>query len=193
MVLLLGALCGAAGLIAQPLPRPASYRPVSAMQMMDTMQGRKNLIEWTCYTEHNGTKPTSRTTAWLEATIKRAPGTSPGLDLWDIGAQHRTAKIKLRVSARNGTPVPVVQVTDAAGTQVGASQQPQPDINGFYTIEPNKGNAAHCEYRIQSNESKLTIEAYYAAHPPPGGFLAVMGFFQTEDGGPPSLPPVNEN
>lgn len=163
------------------------------MQMMDTMQGRKNLVEWTCFTEHNGTRPVSRTTAWLEAKIKRAPGMNPGLDLWDIGAQHRTAKIKLRVTTPNGTPVPVVQVTDANGAQVGASAQPQPDANGFYTIEPNKANAANCEYRIQSNSNQLLIEAYYAAHPPPGGFLAVAGFLQAEDGGPPSLPPVNEN
>ena len=141
--LLLGALSCAAGLFAQPLPRPASYRPVSTLQMLDTMQGRKNLVEWTCYTEHNGTKPTRRTTAWLEAKIKGAPGTNPGLDLWDIGAQHRTAKIKLRITKPNGTAVALVQVTDAAGAQVGASQQPQPDVNGFYTIEPNQGNAVN--------------------------------------------------
>lgn len=163
------------------------------MQMLDTMQGRKNLVEWTCYTEHNGTQPVKRTTAWLEAKIKRAPGTNPGVDLWDIGAQHRIAQIKLRIVDRNGAPVPLVQITDQAGNPVGTGKQPQPDSHGFYTVEPNGGNAKHNEYRIQSNENKLTLEAYYAAHPPPGGFHMIMGMLQIEDGGPPSVPPVNEN
>jgi len=198
--LLLGALSGATGLIAQALPalpKMPVYREVSTLELKDTMKGRKNLIVWTCWAENDAAanKPASRITAWNEGVLKAAPGTSPGLNLFDIGAQHREARIKLRINSRSGN-VTLTQVTDASGNPTATA--PTKDVNGFYTIEPARpggSNVVVNQYEIRSTEKNIVIEAYFAAHPPAGPFLAIhpVNFFQIEDGGPPAVPPVNEN
>lgn len=198
--LLLGALSCAAGLFAQALPalpkRAEGYREVSTLEMKDTMKGRKNLIVWTCWAEHSviDNKPAKRITAWNEGVLKDAPGASPGLSLFDIGAQHRQAKIKLRIKSRSGN-VTLTQVTDANGKPTTVA--PTKDTNGFYTIEPARpgGGSVVNQYEIHSTEKNIVLEAYFAAHPPGTPFLAInpVQNFQIEDGGPPSVPPVNEN
>lgn len=198
--LLLGALSCAAGLFAQglpALPKMPVYREVATLELKDTMKGRKNLIVWTCWAENDAAanKPASRITAWNEGVLKAAPGTSPGLILFDIGAQHRQATIKLRINSRSGN-VTLTQVTDASGNPTATA--PTKDVNGFYTIEPARpggGNVVVNQYEIRSTEKNIVIEAYFAAHPPGGPFLAInpAKFFQIEDGGPPAVPPVNEN
>jgi hypothetical protein len=207
-MLVLGALLSATGLAAEtvkvashkpalPLPTAPSYQKVSVLEMLDTMKGRKNFITWTCYAKYNGTIPAERRTVWLSGVLKDRPDATNGDALWDIGAQHRDHQIKLRILTANGDVAPagvLLQKTDGSGAT--PATQPTPDKNDFYTIEPNGSDPAINQYLLMSDDNKLTLEAYYADHPPAGGFLKIFSpksAKQIEDGGPPSIPPVNEN
>jgi hypothetical protein len=192
LVLLLGALSSVTGFTKEkttPPPatkpcdeviskRPDDYVLVATMQMLDTMKGKKNLVEWSCYVQYDADKdkPLYRTTAWLEGVIKRAPGETVGIDLFDIGAQHRDHTLKLRVLPKSPEHrlVTVDKKENELTTEVA-------DAEGFYCIEPGVA------YRLKSKHNNLQLEAFYPDH------LPGTTKKQHEDGGPPAVPPVNEN
>jgi hypothetical protein len=215
IVLVLGALLGATGFAAEESQktktaavaatawsppkegdRPADYALVARLQMFDTMEGKKNIIEWDCYAYYdintNEDKPANRRATWQVATFKRAPGLKRGLNLFDIGAQHRTAEVYLRpVKKDPKARVSLVKVwDDGKETELPEIDQPKPDpVTGFYLIKEalptTNGELTH-KYLLRSNDPELRLEAYYAKHPPTKSR-------QIEDGGPPCVPPVNEN
>ena len=96
-LLVLGALCSAAGFVSGAAPasttttvktRPATYQRFSVLQMFDTMTGKKHVIDWTCYVNYgSGNTPVSRTDPWIEGDFQVS---ADGIDLWEVGAQHRT-------------------------------------------------------------------------------------------------------
>lgn len=196
LVLVLGALCGAASVLwgapgviktISVGSRPSSYQKVSAMQVYDTMKGRKRIIDWTCYVDFGGgNTPASRTSGWLEGDFKSK---ADGVDLWDIGAQHRTHQLLVRLVPSGSHKAALTQVTDALGQPV--NQAPLQDANGFYLVEgslPNGGTNLVNSYVISTDDPNLHLDVVYVGHIP-GGVVTR----QIEDGGPPSIPPVNEN
>ncbi len=207
-MLVLGALCGAAGFAAEAggspsvtLQRPSSYRPVSTMQMLDTMGRKKAIIDWTCYVDHINDaagvpQPSSRITAWLEGKLKREPGDTDGIEFWDIGAQHRTSYLMIRI-VTNKPFVLVKHWFDPAKPD--EIQAKVPGADGFFLIEPAQpvNGVRKFDYLVKSKDKSIKLEVYYPMHPPgpefPNPLPPAMHMFQTEDGGPPALPPVNEN
>ncbi len=174
---------------------PKGYVLVATLKMHDTMDGRKDLVEWACYADYDieGDRPALRRTTWLVGTLKRAPGLQKGIPLWDIGAQHRSSTLMVRVvSKKPGAKTTLKKsliTVDANGNEI---ETPEPDpvenSKGFYTIDPRPvAQKAKPQYRLKSDDAALRLEVYYLKHPPGDKTK------QEEDGGPPSIPPVSEN
>lgn len=194
-LIVLGALCGAAiatygtdkiVTTATASAKPGTYQRVSALQVFDTMKGNKRVIDWTCYVDFSGGKPASRTTAWLEADFQVSAN---GIDLWDVGAQHRTHQLWVRLVTNGGHTASLTQVTDSRGQPVNIT--PPMDANGFYLVEgalPSSGKSPVNSYVITTDDPKLHLDVQYVGHE-----AGTPTTKQIEDGGPPSVPPVNEN
>lgn len=196
LCLALGALIGVTSFVfgasrltgtASAGSRPSTYQKVSAMQVYDTMKGRKRIIDWTCYADYGtGNTPATRLTLWLEGDFKSK---ADGVDLWDIGAQHRTHQLLVRLVPSGHHTATLTQVTDSLGQAVTVT--PAQDANGFYLIEgslPNGGTSPVNSYVITTDDPTLHLDVQFVGHTP-----GSAGTKQIEDGGPPSIPPVNEN
>jgi hypothetical protein len=191
------------------LPGPGSHprRPIPGITwkgFIEYMEDPNQLGTWV---------PARRTTAWMVAGfgLKRRPHSASYvskswpktkvIDLFDIGAQHRSMIVLLRVVAAPGSytlqlvekdqkvlPAPVQQ-GELLNDPVYGSM-----ANGFFAILkafPVRGadGSYHYDnrYELRCTDATATLELYYFDEPP--GFEAA----QLEDGGPPPYPPSNQD
>jgi hypothetical protein len=162
--------------------------------------------------------PRWRTTAWLVGGFGLKPNgkgsyeskawpEGAAVDLHEIGAQHRSAEVLVRVVTKKGNTANVrLYLVEKDGTAVDPKdpdyEQKVLDENsiygplakGFFLIRksaPQRLGAQQHRYDnryvLISDDKETTLEVYFPMHPP-GSESA-----QTEDGGPPPVPPVNEN
>jgi len=213
--ILLGALCSAAVLSAQPsppvkIPAPGKihgdFKPTPAAtyilrQAMPPIpyDGTPDpapfdgTVTWECYVEQQAGKLKNRASTWMVGTIQNPAGHALDVDLHVIGAQHRTALVWVRIVSKD----PSVEITLVEDGGKGAKVVQKPTgtgpWSGFYAIHASlaKKVGANVQldkrYRITGKDSGCVIEMFYDAHKP--GSLVL----QAEDGGPPAVPPVGEN
>lgn len=182
------------------------YVKASTSTLHLAMSGLEEIVTWECYVDSGqdsgSRKPKYRTSAWLVGKLKFFPASStpPALNLFDIGAQHRTHKILVRVITDNVDAAPKIMQTRRGGADLSPAEEArkvrvkdeQALKNDFYLLETASWNPMTLQL---ANAYELTppagqavrLEVIFWDHPP-GKHAA-----QDEDGGPPSNPPVQQN
>lgn len=186
-------------ILMKPVP-VANYRLFSTLTMNGTMD-QKDSVTWECWVQYDPKTglPAFRRTAWLVGDFRDPAGAgnwpANPVDLHDMGAQHRDSIVYLRVVSADAN-AKVMKVEDNYGAvqpPVEADKIQAGRFKDFYVILPSHplkrgaGVRFDSRYLLQSNDRDTRLEVCYEAHPP-GEVTA-----QVEDGGPPCIPPIQEN
>lgn len=177
---------------------PSNHRECASLSLRLTMGGRSD-IAWTCHAPWDPATGSfiSRRNVWLVGRCASPGGGAARFGLHDIGAQHRTKLLWVRLQCPDAD-AKLIELTRVAGATptlppswIDQGRAPQ-SVNGFFAIEPSHPRIAaggwldfdHL-YELAFTAPWCDLEVFYDQYPV--GTIAA----QLNDGGPPPIPPIS--